>query len=106
MIINNLCGDWGGVRFDTKIIKVRELYISVMICGILCFTGHRSVAYRGSTHWGGGGGPSGQVCVCVCVCVHRTWCRFVFTIVGDDRCEGAKRPSGGRVWEGAYPLPR
>ena len=24
-----------------------------------------AVAYRGSTHWGGGGAPSGKVCVCV-----------------------------------------
>ena len=23
-----------------------------------------------------------------------------------DKCEGAKRPSGGRVWEGVSPLPR
>ena len=32
---------------------------------------------------------------------------FVFTIVGDDRCEGSEaRPSGGRVVGGGYPLPR
>ena len=39
--------------------------------------------------------------------LHR--CRFVFTIGGGGGgmigvpCEGAKRPSGGRVWEGGHP---
>ena len=34
-------------------------------------------------------------------------CRFVFTIGGmiGVLCEGAKRPSGGRVWDGGYPPP-
>ena len=53
----------------------------------------------------GGGAPSGKVCVvCVCVCVV---CIGVdlFSRLGmiGVPCEGAKRPSGGRVWEGGYP---
>ena len=40
------------------------------------------MAYRGSTHWGGGGGGT-------------EW--------KSDKCEGAKLPSGGRVWEGGPP---
>ena len=26
-------------------------------------------------------------------------------VIGVPACEGAKRPSGGRVWEGGYPPP-
>ena len=34
------------------------------------------------------------------------WYMEEFHILSEVLCEGAKRPSGGRMWEGGIPLPR
>ena len=56
------------------------------------------MAYRGSTHGGGGH----RVEKCVCVIGVDLFSRWGGGGVIGVPCEGAKRPSGGRVWEGHW----